>query len=159
MGIPVYPSLSSYAGSLTDPKEVVPSILRHMFATPSTSSDHYEDYTHNYKISFRRMEADYGHEPAAMCSRLMDELNAIFDRYFPDKQLHTHIYYKLIDDATNENVDVTAENSKFVRYTVFIDITQTDDNGNTIPIIISDLVTIDPQSHQFEIKFEGERHV
>lgn len=159
MSIPVYPSLSSYAGSLTDPKEVVPSILRHMFATPSTSSDHYEDYTHNYKISFRRMEADYGHEPAAMCSRLMDELNHVFERYFPDRKINTNVYYKLIDEATNEDVDVTAENSKFVRYTVYIDITETDEDGKTQPIIVSDLVTIDPNSNQFEIKFEGVRHV
>ena len=159
MAIPVYPSLSSYAGSLTEPKEVIPSILRHMFATPATSSDHYENTYDNYKLSFRRLEAEYGHHPDAVCQRLGEELAKVGHRYFPNRRLSYNVYWRMIDDSTNEPVEDNDGNMRFVRYTVFIDITEKDDEGNIYPVILSDLVSVDPKTHVFTIKFEGARYV
>lgn len=157
MAIPMYPSLSSHAGALTDPKEIVPSLLRQIFAAPSTISDTYEGYDWNYKLSFRRLMAKYGHDPEVFCTKYQEELSHILGRYFPDKQFYTRVDYKYINDRTGDLETPTQENRYWTRYTVFLDIQERLEDQSLSPVIVSDMVEINSKTFEFKINFRGMR--
>lgn len=154
MGINVYPSLSSHAGAITDPGEVLLSILRHIFATPASSSDHYEGYGFSHKVSFRRIEAEHGNRPKVFCETYGNLISALMARYFPDKRFRVSCTYKYIDEHTGEHIEPTADNAFSTRYTVFLDVQMEDEDGIEQPIIHTDMVEIDPKTFEFKIKFK-----
>lgn len=158
MGIPMYPSLSSHAGALTDAREIIPSLLRQMFAAPPSISDTYEGDGFNNRISFRRIMGLYGHNPDVFCDKYAEAISEVIARYFPGRRFQINTYYKYINDLTGDTEFPTAENRKFVRYTVFLDIQERLEDGNLTPMIISDMVSIDPKTFQFKIEFQGARN-
>ncbi len=157
MATPIYPSLSSYAGALTSPEEVIPSILRYMFESPAGHSDYYRNSYTDYKLSFRRIEADYGSQPQALITKLTNELQAVFDRYFKNEDLRINIYYKLItEDGKNEEVEPTEDVMFLVRYNVYIDIVRVLDDGLTQGVITKGRISINHEEHTFHIDFDKE---
>lgn len=157
MPTPVYPSLSSYGGALTDPREVIPSILRFMYATPAARSDFFENRLEDHKLSLVRIEADYGHNPDAFMQKLSDELTVVLNRYFPDYGLKINLYYKLItEDGKEDEVDPTEDNQHYPRYNVYIDIVRITPNGVVIGTITRGRIEVDNVEHKFSIHFDKE---
>lgn len=155
MPTPIYPSLSSHAGALTDPKEVIPSILRHMFATPTSSSDYFENRSHNYKLSFRDLESRYGNDPETFMKVYKEKLSDVIQRYFPTTSFNIATYYQVISELTGELEDPNDGNEQYPRYTVFLDIQRRLADGSLEPVIMSHKVRINKETHEFEIDFEG----
>lgn len=154
-GTIVYPSLSSYAGALTDPKEVIPSLLRHMVATPATSSDTYESKSYTYKISLRRLMAEHGNSPNGFCNNLISTLSAAISRYYPDRFIQVDAWYKVINETTGLEEEPVAENVSFPRYVVYLDIHERYTDGTYSPVIYSDKMTLDKTTQTIDIKFSG----
>lgn len=155
MAIAIYPSLSSHAGALTDPKEIIPSILRHMFATPTSSSDYFENRSRNHKLSFRELEAKYGDTPETFMKVYKDKLSDVLQRYFPTTSFNIVTYYQVISELTGELEDPNDGNIQYPRYTVFLDIQRRLRDGSLEPVILNHKIRINKETHKFEIDFEG----
>ena len=155
MATPTYLSLSSSGGPLTDPTDVVPSILRHMFATPAFGSDYFEGAGFNNKLSFRRLMAQHGDNPTAFCNMYSDALTDVLVRYFPNRKVKVDTWYQLINENTGQLEDPTDDNGFLPRYTVFLDVHVANEKGVLCPAIISQKVEIDSDKSIFTIKFGG----
>ena len=156
---PIYPSLSTGANALTRPDEIIPSVIRHLVATPASISDLFEDRQLSNKASLRAVESQFGNDPKAFCVRMTDMLTAIINRYFPSRRFNVDIWYKLINDVTGDEEDPISGNENYHRYVCYIDIQEIVGQGVFSPVIVSEKVYIDKDTHEFYIDFESAKNI
>lgn len=137
-----YLSLDSHGGALTDPVDVIPSIIRHVFAQPGNVSTIFDNVDASPMFSVRELEANYGTDPSLFVSEFQKKLLAIISRYYPNRYIVPFVTYEM--DADN------------VRYTVTIDVQEQLAGGQVEPIIISNRISIDPTTHNIVLKFKGD---
>lgn len=79
MTTPIIPTLHSSAGILTDKADIVAYVIRHVLAQAKKTSVHLD----KYKVSFRKLEAEYGANTEELRVALSRHLDNILRRYFP----------------------------------------------------------------------------
>jgi len=138
----VYLSLDSHGGVLTDPVDVIPSIIRHVFAQPGNVSTIFDNVDDSPMFSVRELEANHGTDPALFVAEFQKKLLAIIRRYYPTRYILPMITYEMESDN--------------VRYNVTIDVQEQLAGGQVEPIIITDRISIDPTTHNIVLKFKGD---
>lgn len=139
----IYPSLDSHGGPLTEPVDVVPAILKHIFAQPGRVSNIFDNFENSPMCSIRMLESEYGHSPAEMVNVLQNKLKEIINRYFPGRDIQPEVTYSMHDDK--------------VRYDVIIDVKEIMSNGTVEPVVRTNTITINPKTHEFTIEYSHGR--
>lgn len=80
MAIPIIPTLHASAGILTDPSDIVAYVIRHVLAQAKKTSVHLD----KFKVSFRKLEAEYGSNTEELRTALSRHLDNVLYRYFPN---------------------------------------------------------------------------
>ena len=80
MATPIIPTLHSNVGILTEKSDIVAYVIRHILAQAKKTSVHLD----NYKVSFRKLEAEYGANTEELRTALSRHLDKVLYRYFPD---------------------------------------------------------------------------
>lgn len=80
MSTPIIPTLHSNVGILTEKSDIVAYVIRHILAQAKKTSVHLD----NFKVSFRKLEAEYGANTEELREALSRHLDAVLYRYFPD---------------------------------------------------------------------------
>ncbi len=138
----IYPSLDSHGGALTEPVDVIPAVIKHIFAQPGNASNIYDNVSDSTMVSIRNLEANLGTQPKDFCQALQGRLMAVFNRYYPTRTILPIITYEMMDDN--------------IRYTVIIDVQERLVSGDLSPTIISTRISINPKTHELELKYSQE---
>ena len=80
MAIPIIPTLHSNVGILTEKSDIVAYVIRHVLAQSKKTSVHLDEY----KVSFRKLEAEYGVNTEELREVLARHLDKVLYRYFSD---------------------------------------------------------------------------
>jgi hypothetical protein len=80
----VYLSLDSHGGVLTDPVDVIPSIIRHVFAQPGNVSTIFDNVDDSPMFSVRELEANHGTDPALFVAEFQKKLVGNHPSVLPD---------------------------------------------------------------------------
>lgn len=87
MATPIIPTLHSSAGILTDKSDIVAYVIRHVLAQAKKTSVHLD----KFKVSFRKLEAEYGANTEELRVALSRHLDNILLRYFPNGSVRVTI--------------------------------------------------------------------
>lgn len=104
MPIPIVPTLHSNVGILTEKADIVAYVIRHVLAQAKKTSVHLDEF----KVSFRKLEAQYGANTEELKEALSRHLDRVLYRYFPDGSVRVSVSSSVTDTEGVYTLEIKA---------------------------------------------------
>lgn len=136
---PVLPTLYTMSSpNLSKVGDIAMELINFMFKNPGFTSSVNE----HEMISFRRLNAMYGHEPDTLAAEMQNQLTGALAHYFPDGQYRAMCR---IENKTGYAEDGTFEGNRAITISVV--------DANDVPVIPNSAINVNHDGSAYTVSF------